>query len=120
MKLASRSAIESANSAKAGSKTSTAGCARLEALGPEGPAPSRRDDLEFGRKGVVGRDEGRGRELDRFPQLPSISFLKDSFLDSGVFNFRGLGRVSELHAWFECVCAAPEFGGVTYTSAEPN
>lgn len=56
MKLASRSAIESDNSAKAGSNDSSG----VSETPPVLALPdSRRDDLDDGRKGVVGRDVGR-------------------------------------------------------------
>lgn len=67
MKLASKSAIESDNSAKAGSKASRGASDAPPMLAfPD----SRKEDLEDGRKGVVGRDKGlRLPEFDRFVLL---------------------------------------------------
>jgi hypothetical protein len=67
MKLASRSAMESASSANAGSRASMANLPPLIGLTyPAPPVPSRKDDLELGRKGVVGREEGPlWREAER-------------------------------------------------------
>lgn len=65
MKLASRSAIESASSANCGSNALIAGSSYPAALRllPY-PCELRMDDLELGRSGVVGREVGRGREAD--------------------------------------------------------
>lgn len=67
MKLASRSAMESASSANAGSRASMADLPPLIGLTYPAPlVPSRKDDLELGRKGVVGREEGPlWREAER-------------------------------------------------------
>ena len=65
MKFASRSAIESANSANAGSKASRG---KLDvAVLPLGVSgwPSLSEVREEGRRGVVGRDEGLGRDVER-------------------------------------------------------
>ena len=71
MKFASRSAIESESSANAGSNI----CIGEEdkPWGLLWPWLSRRDVREPGRRGVVGREEGAGRELGRFTEAPSIS-----------------------------------------------
>jgi hypothetical protein len=65
IKFASRSVIESANSANAGSKTLSGNGASWSALFR---ADSRKDDRDEGRSGVIGRGV-RGLETDRF--LPS-------------------------------------------------
>lgn len=69
MKLASKSAIESDNSAKAGSKDSRG----VSDAPPTLAFPdSRSDDLEDGRKGVVGREIGlrlRLPDVDLFALL---------------------------------------------------
>jgi hypothetical protein len=62
MKLASRSAIESDNSANAGSRHSN-GKAEVPALGVN-VWLSRRDVRELGRKGVEGREGGLLRDAD--------------------------------------------------------
>jgi hypothetical protein len=68
IKFASRSAIESDNSANAGSKVSK-GVSDTLVLAL---ADSRKDDREEGRKGVVGRDTGpRLPDVDRFMLLPA-------------------------------------------------
>ena len=65
IKLASRSAMESASSANCGSSALIAGCEypALLMLWPY-PWASRSEERELGRRGVVGRDEGLGREDD--------------------------------------------------------
>ena len=70
MKFASRSAIESESSANAGSRI----CSGKDDEPSVLPWPwlSRRDVREPGRRGVVGREEGAGRELDLFTEVPSI------------------------------------------------
>ena len=55
MKFASRSAIESASSAKAGSRASNGNSDELLPLATE---LSLKEARELGRKGVVGREEG--------------------------------------------------------------
>jgi hypothetical protein len=69
IKLASKSAIESDNSANAGSKASRGASDAPPMLAfPD----SRKDDLDEGRKGVVGRERGlRLPEFDRFVLLPA-------------------------------------------------
>jgi hypothetical protein len=76
MKLASRSAMESASSANAGSRASMADLPPLIGLTyPAPPVPSRKDDLELGRKGVVGREEGPlWREAERCTLPASMAF----------------------------------------------
>lgn len=76
MKFASRSAIESDNSAKAGSKASRGNSE--ETFPGTNPCPSLREVRELGRNGVVGRDEGllRDCEVERLFPLLSI-FIKD-------------------------------------------
>lgn len=71
MKFASRSAIESDSSAKAGSKDSRGN--PEEASPVAKPWESRNDVLELGRKGVVGRDDGRLRDCDVERLLPLLS-----------------------------------------------
>jgi hypothetical protein len=68
--------MESANSANWGSSALTAGSVEptLFTL-PRYPCDSRNDDRELGRNGVVGRDEGRGRDAD-LGTLWSISTRK--------------------------------------------
>jgi len=68
IKLASKSAIESDSSAKAGSKLSRGSSDAPPVLDlPD----SRRDDLEEGRKGVVGRETGlRVADVDLLLPLP--------------------------------------------------
>ena len=75
MKLASKSAIESDSSAKAGSNESsgTADAPPMLAF-----ADSRKDDLEEGRRGVVGRDSGlRVPDVERFVLLPPKGVVED-------------------------------------------
>lgn len=74
MKFASRSAIESDSSAKAGSNVSNGNSE--EAVPLAKPWPSLKDVLELGRNGVVGREEGRWRdwEIERLLLLFSILF----------------------------------------------
>ena len=83
MKLASKSAIESDNSAKAGSKDSRgASDAPPRLTFPD----SRSDDLEDGRKGVVGRDIGlrlRLPDVDRFALLPTCGVVEDDMINGG-------------------------------------
>lgn len=67
MKLASKSAIESDNSAKAGSRASRGDSWPTLLNLPE----SRSEDLDDGRRGVVGRDVGRRlRDPDRLVVSP--------------------------------------------------
>ncbi|EEP80576.1 conserved hypothetical protein [Uncinocarpus reesii 1704] len=66
MKLASRSAIESENSANCGSSELIAGCSVCVPVGLPPKLCSRREDLELGRRGVVGREEGSGRDVERW------------------------------------------------------
>ena len=73
MKFASRSAIESDSSAKAGSKASNGNSE--EASPVINPWPSLNDVLELGRKGVVGREEGRLRDWEVERLLPLLSML---------------------------------------------
>ena len=62
MKFASRSAIESDNSANAGSRDSNA---KPEEVSPDAkPWPSRKDVRELERRGVVGRDERLLRDCE--------------------------------------------------------
>lgn len=58
--------MESASSANCGSNALIAGCVypALLMLFPY-PWASRRDERELGRRGVVGRDDGLGRDVDR-------------------------------------------------------
>ena len=71
MKLASRSAIESDSSAKAGSKDSSG---NSEVAAPAAkPCESLKDVLELGRRGVVGREEGRLRDCEIERVLPVLS-----------------------------------------------
>ena len=71
MRLASRSAIESDNSAKAGSSESKG---KLDEAPPPGVNVwlSRNDVRELGRSGVVGRERGRLREDKRLVVLFSM------------------------------------------------
>lgn len=80
MRLASRSAIESDNSANAGSKVS---------MGDSDTPPtldfpdSRNEDRDDGRRGVVGRDVwARVREVERFV-LPSIGVVENDMMSRG-------------------------------------
>lgn len=69
MKFASRSAKLSFNSAKDGSKASSG---RSDAPRKLALPDSRREDLEDGRRGVVGRERGlRVPEVDLFALLPA-------------------------------------------------
>ena len=63
MKFASRSAIESDSSAKAGSRTSIGSSDAPSPLADELPL---KDVRELGRRGVVGREGGKEREADLF------------------------------------------------------
>ena len=69
IKFASKSAIESENSANSGSKTSRGTALEFPVLAlPD----SRRDDREEGRSGVVGRERGlRVPDVERFVLLPA-------------------------------------------------
>ena len=71
MKLASRSAIESDNSAKAGSSRSSG---KAEEVLPPGVKVwlSRSDVRELARRGVLGLDGGRLRDEERLVVLFSI------------------------------------------------
>ena len=71
MRFASKSAIESENSAKAGSSTSKG---KAEEAPPPGVKVwlSRNDVRELGRSGVVGLEGGRLREAERLTVLLSI------------------------------------------------
>jgi hypothetical protein len=87
IKLASKSAIESDNSANAGSKASRgASVAPPMLVFPD----SRNEDLEEGRKGVVGRESGlRLPEPDRLVLLPACGVVEEDILDcqcSGAFR----------------------------------
>ena len=82
MKLASRSAIESDNSAKAGSNAS-----RGASDGPPILAlpDSRREEREEGRSGVVGRDRGlRLPEVELFVLLPAWGVVEDDIIAYGI------------------------------------
>jgi len=69
MKLASKSAIESDSSAKAGSKDSKGAS---EAPATLDLPDSRREEREEGRRGVVGRERGlRLPDVERFTLLPA-------------------------------------------------
>ena len=70
MKFASRSAIESDSSANAGSRNCNGNSE--EPLAPPTPADSLNDVRDPGRRGVVGRDEGRGRDADLLVLVDSI------------------------------------------------
>ena len=97
MKFASRSAIESESSAKAGSKFAKAKDDELYAL--PWPWLSRSDVRELGRRGVVGLEEGRGRKVDRFEVEPSIAvrgLLEGNGRESELVS-RGMFTV--MHAW---------------------
>ncbi|KFY47285.1 hypothetical protein V495_02032 [Pseudogymnoascus sp. VKM F-4514 (FW-929)] len=77
MKLASKSAIESDNSANAGSKTSSG----ASELPPTLDLPdSRKDDFDEGRRGVVGREVGR-----RVPELDRLMLLSSGLFDADIF-----------------------------------
>jgi len=82
MKFASRSAIESDSSAKAGSKISKG----ASEMPPMLDLPdSRKDDLEDGRRGVVGRDVGRRVfEPDRL-MLPSSGLFEDDIMIADIY-----------------------------------
>ncbi len=73
MKLASRSAIESESSAKAGSSDSKGNSEEL--LPAAKPWPSLKEVRELGRKGVVGRDEGLLRDADVDRLVPLLSMM---------------------------------------------
>ncbi len=73
MKLASRSAIESDSSAKAGSSDSKGNSEEL--LPAAKPWPSLREVRELGRKGVVGRDDGLLRDADVDLLVPLFSMI---------------------------------------------
>jgi hypothetical protein len=81
MKLASKSAIESDSSAKAGSKDSKGASeapATLDFL-PD----SRRDERDDGRRGVVGRERGlRLPDVERFTLLPAWGVVEDDIVVS--------------------------------------
>jgi hypothetical protein len=84
MKFASRSAIESDSSAKAGSKISKG----ASEMPPMLDLPdSRKEDLEDGRRGVVGRDVGRRVfEPDRLT-LSSSGLFEDDIMIADLFAF---------------------------------
>ncbi len=73
MKLASRSAIESDSSAKAGSSDSKGNSEEL--LPAVKPWPSLKEVRELGRKGVVGRDDGLLRDADVDLLVPLFSMI---------------------------------------------
>jgi len=78
IKFASKSAIESDNSAKAGSKASRGASDAPPMLAlPD----SRKEDREEGRKGVVGRERGlRPPEFDRLTLLPACGVVEDDIV----------------------------------------
>jgi hypothetical protein len=79
MRLASRSATESASSANAGSKVFNgkgASCCALDL------ADSRNDDREEGRRGVVGRD-ARDFEFERLMSESPVSIEAEAVAASG-------------------------------------
>ena len=76
MKFASRSAIESDNSAKAGSNASRGNSE--DVLPAMIPCPSRKEVRELGRSGVVGLDEGLLRDWEAERLFPLLSILQRS------------------------------------------
>ena len=91
MKLASKSAMESDNSAKAGSSESS-GKAAFPDLGVKDWL-SRSEVRELGRKGVEGRDGGFARvtEVERLGLLMSMFlFQRDVPCKYSVLHFRGI------------------------------
>lgn len=83
MKLASRSAIESDSSAKAGSRDSRG---KVEEVLPPGVKVwlSRNDVRELGRRGVVGREGGR--DEDRLALLLSMVLKSDIQDERNIFD----------------------------------
>lgn len=75
--MASKSAIESDNSANAGSNTSSG----ASELPPTLDLPdSRNEDFEEGRRGVVGREVGR-----RVPELERLMLLSSGLFEADIF-----------------------------------
>jgi len=65
--------MESASSANCGSRALIAGCTASPLFKlAANTCTSRMEDLELGRSGVVGLDEGRGREVDWRGPLESM------------------------------------------------
>ena len=88
MKLASRSAIESDNSAKAGSKASRGASDAPPILAlPD----SRREEREEGRSGVVGRERGlRLPDVDLFVLLPACGVVEDDIIAYSIVRLGNL------------------------------
>ena len=79
MKLASKSAIESDNSAKEGSKASRGSS---EAPLREALPDSRREEREEGRRGVVGRESGRRvPDVERGLLLAAWGVVEEDMMD---------------------------------------
>jgi hypothetical protein len=85
MKFASRSAIESDNSAKEGSKASRG----TSHAPPKLALPdSRREEREEGRRGVVGREMGlRLPDVERLILLPACGVVEEDMMagEEGIF-----------------------------------
>lgn len=98
MKFASRSAMLSLSSAKAGSKDAR-GSEEVPESGPEGVVCEARNEVrEGGRRGVVGRDGTEGLRV-----CEGVAILELAMCERSVWLF---GVVAVCMGWYTCICVS--------------